>query len=154
MSQPRYREHVGAPWWIWVLMIVLTISLGLAYLGYVDPVWAAVVFVASTGLGTWWLLASRALIMVDGEAFVAGRARLPLVHVGAVTALDAEATRRLGGVDADARAYLCTRGSTSTAVRVDVDDAADPTPYWLVSTAHPEALRDALLRARAELRRA
>lgn len=148
-SRHRYAEHIGAPWWIWALLLVLTASLGIAYGGYVDPYLALLVFGAATGLGVWWLLTSRALVAVDDEVFVAGRARLPLEHVGEVTPLDAAATRRLGGVDADARAYLCTGGSTSTAVRVDVDDDADPTPYWLVSTARPEHLLDVLLAARA-----
>ena len=29
-------------------------------------------------------------------------------------------------------------------VRVDLNDPADPHPYWLVSTRHPERLADAL----------
>ena len=37
---------------------------------------------------------------------VAGRARIPLQHVGEVVPLDAEGVRRQAGVDADARALL------------------------------------------------
>ena len=52
-------------------------------------------------------------------------------------ALDAEATRRVAGVEADARAYLLLRPYLKRAVRVEITDPADPAPYWLVSTAAP-----------------
>jgi hypothetical protein len=32
----------------------------------------------------------------------------------------------------------------SRAVRVEIDDPADPAPYWLLSTRHPERLAAAL----------
>ena len=51
--------------------------------------------------------------------------------------LDAEETRRVHGVDADARAFLLTRPYLKRSVQVPVHDPADPTPYWLVSTRHP-----------------
>ncbi len=48
------------------------------------------------------------------------------------------------GSEADARAYLLVRPYLKRAVRVTVVDPADPTPYWLVGTRHPEALAAAL----------
>ena len=48
------------------------------------------------------------------------------------------------GRDADARAYLLIRPYLQAPVRVDVRDPADPTPYWLVSTRHPEQLAAAV----------
>ena len=47
-------------------------------------------------------------------------------------------------MDADARAYLLLRPYLSRAVMVPVDDPADPTPYWLVSTRRPDELVAAL----------
>ena len=146
---PRYVERVGAPVFLWVLVIVLAVSLGIAYGAAVDAVWGLCAFVASQGLGLWWLLTARARIAVDDDVFVAGRATLPLEFVGAVLVLDPGETRHLAGPGADARAFLLLRGSASTAVKVVLDDPADPTPYWLVGTRHPRRLRDALLAAKA-----
>ena len=44
----------------------------------------------------------------------------------------------------DARAHVCLRAWARTAVRVEVVDPADPTPYWLVSTRHPARLAAAI----------
>ena len=50
------------------------------------------------------------------------------------------------GVDADARAFLLTRPYLKRSVKITVQDPADRTPYWLVSTRHPRELADALRR--------
>ncbi len=89
-----------------------------------------------------------ARVATDPDGFSAGRALLPYRHVGSAEPLDAESTRRVLGVDADARAYLLVRAYCRGAVKVTVDDPADPTPYWLVSTRHAAALA-ASLTARA-----
>jgi hypothetical protein len=70
----------------------------------------------------------------------AGTARLPLTALGAATALDAEAARRLRTTEADARAFMLLRGYVRTAVRVDVTDPEDPTPYLYLSTRRPDKL--------------
>jgi hypothetical protein len=80
---------------------------------------------------------------VDGW-FRAGRARIEAEHLGGVTALDAEETRRVAGPEADARAYLLLRPYAKRAVKVEITDPADPAPYWLVCTRHPDELASAL----------
>jgi hypothetical protein len=71
---------------------------------------------------------------------------LPRDVVGSVDVLDHEATRRVLGPDADARAFLVTRPYVRSAVKVEVADAADPTPYWIVSSRAPEQLASSLRR--------
>ncbi len=48
------------------------------------------------------------------------------------------------GVDADARAFLVTRPYLKRSVLVPVLDPDDRTPYWLISTRHPDRLAAAL----------
>jgi hypothetical protein len=81
--------------------------------------------------------------IVDGR-FHAGRAQIDRAYVGAAQALDEETTRLTAGRDADARAYLLLRPYLHRAVRVEIADPSDPTPYWLVNTRHPETLASAL----------
>jgi len=145
----HYEERTGAPVFLWILVEILSLSLAIAYGAAAGIVWGVGALVITQGLGLWWLLAMRARIAVDDGVLVAGRARLPVRFVGAVTALDPDGARYLGGPGADARAFLLLRGSGLPAVRVNLDDPADPTPYWLITTRRPDALRDALLAAKA-----
>ena len=93
------------------------------------------------------VLAAVLLSVGYGAGVTVARRRLPgrpgpiaRPHLGTATALDAESTRRIAGVDADARAYLLLRPYLKRAVRVEITDPADPAPYWLVSTRHPDEL--------------
>ena len=103
---------------------------------------AGLVALAVVGAGLRSYGAAR--VATDPDGFSAGRALLPYRYVGEVEALDAAATRRLLGVDADARAYLLVRAYCRGAVKVMVADPADPAPYWLVSTRHPGLLAASL----------
>jgi len=78
----------------------------------------------------------------SGEArrLRAGGAVIPLAALGAAEEVDAEGLRRLLGVEADARAYVCHRSWVRTAVRFEVTDARDATPYWLICTRRPAQL--------------
>ena len=102
---------------------------------------------------TWGLVAARVRVGVaDGEV-VAGAAHVPLRHVGAVTPLDADPARRARGPEADANAFLVLRPWVATAVRVEITDPADPTPYWLVSTREPQRFAAAASTARGDAAR-
>lgn len=145
------RERLVAPpsWWIGVL--VFAAAWGWVAL-VVSGVPAAVVTGLLVGGATGGLLwAYGATVVVAGpEGLQVGRAHLPSRHVGHVEPLGPAATRALLGPDADARAWLQVRPYLDTAVRVDVDDPDDPTPYWVVSTRDPEAVAAALRPARPD----
>ena len=120
-------------------------SILLAFL-VATPVWLAF---AVTGVVLVMVLLlflgyGSARVTVHDGVLTAGRARIDLRLVGAAHALDADDTRRLAGRDADARAYLLLRPYLRRAVRVSIEDPADPTPYWLVSTRRPERLAAAI----------
>jgi hypothetical protein len=88
-------------------------------------------------------------IEVTDAKLIAGRASLPLPNIGdAEGYFGVEATQQRGP-KLDARAWLVIRGWISPVVKVGVNDANDPTPYWLVSTRHPAALIEALAKAKS-----
>lgn len=145
---PVYDERLGVPLRWWALATMFLASMLLAFL-VATPTWLAL-------LGTAVLVAAvlllftgygAARVTVRDGMLTAGRARIPVRLTGDVEALDAEATHRLAGRDADARAYLLLRPYLRRAVRVDIVDPADPTPYWLVSTRRPDRLVAALIEA-------
>lgn len=141
----EYDERLGVPLRWWVQGTMLVASLWLAVVVAVPGVVAWVVTIVAMGLLVLALVSfgSARVSVVDGE-FRAGPAHIAVVHLGAVAPLDAETTRRTAGVDADPRAYLLLRPYLKRAVRVEITDPADPAPYWLVSTRHPDELAQAL----------
>jgi Protein of unknown function (DUF3093) len=144
-SSPTYAERLGVPlrWWVQGTMLVAT--LWLAVVVALPALAAWVVTLVALAVMTFLLTAigSARLVVADGT-FRAGRAHIGGEHLGAAVALDAEETHRTAGVDADARAYLLLRPYLKRAVKVEITDPADPAPYWLVCTRHPEELAKAL----------
>lgn len=123
---------------LWPVDDVLSISTGLV---------ALVVLVVLA----WW---TSPVVSVgtgpDGQPVLrAGRATIPTSLLGDVTVLDRAAMTRELGPSLDARAYVCLRAWARTGVRVELDDPADPTPYWLVSSRHASDLAAALVAAGA-----
>lgn len=143
------RLHVPLRWWVQGTMLVATF-----WLAFIVVLAPAVAWAASGVLlaGTVALLLGygAARIRVADGMLLAGRARIPVHLLAEPTALDAETTRLLAGRNADARAFFLLRPYLKRAVRVAVEDPADPTPYWLLSTRHPERLAGALTTARLE----
>ncbi|MGZ4537183.1 MAG: DUF3093 domain-containing protein [Nocardioidaceae bacterium] len=136
-----YDERLGVPLRWWALATMFLASLLIAFL-VATPAWVAI---GGTGLLVTLVVLlflgyGAARVSVAGGELRAGRARIPVQLLGAAVALDAVATRRRAGVDADARAYLLLRPYLKRAVFVPVEDPADPTPYWLVATRHPDRL--------------
>jgi len=90
--------------------------------------------------------------LADG-VFQVGRARLPVSVISGVDPVPATQRRAALGPQLDARAHLAIRSWVPSAVRIHLDDPRDPTPYWMVSTRHPERLA-AALRAAADTTKA
>ena len=139
-----YEEHLTAPVWAWAISALAGVMAGLIFLR-VGP--AAALVGALGGAALWGTLVvayGRAGVRVRDGFLEAGTARLPLSALGAVQQLDAEAARRLRTTEADARAFMLLRGYVPTAVRVEVVDPEDPTPYLYLSTRRPKELAKAL----------
>ncbi len=144
-SDPAYDERLRVPLRWWVQGTMLVASLWLAVVVAVPGLVAWVVTTLAMGLvAAFFLSYGSARLSVGDGVLRAGRARISAVHVGGADALDAEQTRHTAGRDADARAYLLLRPYLKRAVRVEITDPADPAPYWLLSTRHPERLVGAI----------
>ena len=147
MDGPRYRERLGVPlrWWVQGTMLVASLWLA-CVVAIPQPVAWTVTAVAMALLVALLVSYGSVRLEVGDGTFRAGRARIESRHLGAAEALDAESTRRVAGREADARAFLVLRPYLKRAVRVEITDPADPAPYWLVSSRHPEELAQVLTR--------
>lgn len=145
-----YDERLTVPrsWWLMALLGVALLGAALLPLGLVallGGVAAGAVGVASA-LTTY----GSARIRVVAGTLLAGAAQVPLSALGEAHALDADEAFAWRTRHADARAHMLLRAYIPTAVRVEVTDPADPTPYLYLSTRQPKRLAAALCRARPD----
>lgn len=81
-----------------------------------------------------------------------GKASIGLEYLGGASAFTGTYAIAERGPQLDARAWTRFRAWIGPVVRVEIQDEADPTPYWLFSTRRPEQLVAALRTARAEVK--
>jgi hypothetical protein len=144
-----YAERLSVPLRWWALTTMFLATLLLAFL-VATPWWVAV---AGTGVLVllvvlFFVSYGGARVSVRDGVLTAGRAHIDVRHLGQVLVLDPREARLLAGREADARAYLLLRPYLREAVRLDVEDPADPAPYWLLSTRHPRRLARAVEEAK------
>lgn len=140
-----YEERLVAPplWWLGGLAVSGMLAAGIHSGGTGPRAVVPYVVLPLLALGVLSLSSRGTVRVADGVLQVPG-ARIPLTHIGGITPLEREQTRRLRGPLAEPRAYVATRPWLQRSVRVQVEDPEDDTPYWLVGTRDPQALSAAL----------
>lgn len=140
-----YRERLSVPLAYWIIAFAFGLSFVTAIGFYLGP-WEAVVsgVLTAAGISAVLLRLGGVRITVDAAGLTVGRSLLEWPYVGNVTIHDAAAARRRLGVDAVASAWVVQRPYIPGAVEVEVEDAADPHPYWLVSSRNPAQMAAAI----------
>ncbi|WP_416979283.1 DUF3093 domain-containing protein [Streptomyces sp. T028] len=148
LSTTPYEERLTAPRTWWLISFLVGVSFALILLpfgtlpllgGLVGGTAAAAVVASSYG---------SVRIRVVGDALIAGEAKIPVAALGEAEVLAPEEARAWRTYKADTRAFLLLRAYIPTALKVQVTDPDDPTPYVYLSTREPERLAQALRTAR------
>lgn len=148
-QQVRYRERLWVPWWWWLIglglaaLLATEVNMGIG--GLPDWLPYAVLGAAAAGVLLWL---SRTEVRVTGDGadveLWAGDAHLPTSVITRCAAVPRTAKSAALGRQLDPAAYVQHRTWVGPMVLVVLDDPDDPTPYWLVSTRHPERVLSAL----------
>jgi hypothetical protein len=145
----RYRERLWVPWWWWPLCFALptVVALEINHAVPALPDWLAfAVLFPVTAAALLWL--GRIEIQVaDGDGQVelwAGDAHLPATVIARSAEVPRSAKSATLGRQLDPAAFVLHRGWVGPMVLLVLDDADDPTPYWLVSCRHPDRMLSAL----------
>lgn len=135
---PIYVERlaVRARWWVVVIAIALGGSAELVA-GFDWHVVAVVLPALLVPTLVLLALSARTTLVVDRDGLRAGGMTMSYDDMESVEALDGPRTRLLLGPQADPAARLVVRGYIRESVLVR-PMRSEPTPYWLVSTRHPE----------------
>ncbi|TKT03226.1 DUF3093 domain-containing protein [Streptomyces lasalocidi] len=148
LSATPYEERLTAPrsWWLISFLVGLAMALVLLPFGTLPLLGGLVggTAVAAVMASSYGSLRIR----VVGDSLIAGEAKIPVTALGATEVLDAEEARAWRTYKADTRAFLLLRSYIPTALKVEVIDPEDPTPYLYLSSRDPERLAQALEAAR------
>lgn len=145
----HYDERLTAPgfWWFCASLLGVTCGLTPLPLGLLPALVGLVVGGGLALLGV-SVYGSVRIRVVSGQ-LVAGKARIPVSALGAVEVLEKEEARAWRSHKADPSAFMVLRAYVPTAVRIEVSDPQDPTPYVYLSTRRPKRLAAALETARS-----
>jgi Protein of unknown function (DUF3093) len=145
----RYRERLWVPWWWWPLglalaaLIAFEVNLGVRAL----PGWLpfATLFIVAAAALLWLCRVEiRVTAGPEGVELWAGEAHLPVKVIARSAEIARSAKSAALGRQLDPAAYVLHRAWIGPMVLVVLDDAYDPTPYWLVSCRHPQRVLSAL----------
>ena len=145
----RYRERLWVPWWWWPIAFAFAALLAAEFnMSIIEvPPWIpyAVLCLAAAGVLVWL---SRFEVRVVGDGpnaeLWAGPAHLPASVISRSAEVPKSAKSAAMGRQLDPAAYVLHRGWVGPMVLTVLDDPDDPTPYWLVSSRHPDRLLAAL----------
>ncbi len=144
-----YRETLRTPWWWYGVSLgvacLLAAEFHISGLPLTDWIPFGILLPLSVVL-VWWM--GRSPLEVGGGELRIRDAHLPLQYASGAIALDGPTLRRVIGREGDPAAYVSIRPWIGPGVQVWMDDAGDPTPYWVVSSRHPDLVVAAIRAAR------
>ena len=139
-----YKEVIRAPLWLVAFVYFLFLSLVLSVWAALGNTPALITF----GVLTLWLIylyfKTALKIEVDQTHLRVGGAAIEHKYIGEVTVLTSAQVKLIRTRDADPLAYLAIRFWNSKAVKLQVLDDRDRTPYWLITTNKGQELVKAL----------
>ena len=145
----QYREALRAPWWWYAVAIfvagLLAAEFHISSLALTDYLSFGILLPLSVVIV--WSLGRGALEISDGELRVRG-AHIPLADISGAVALNAETLRRVVGREGDPAAFVSIRPWIGPGLQLWLDDPEDPTPYWVISSRHPQRVVDLVRAAR------
>jgi hypothetical protein len=140
MPTDLYRERVlpsGLTFGLAPLLGLFVYAIALP-LDAVLGLWLAI---AATLILTVCLYSLAPVIVVTPIEIRVGRATIERRFLAAIREISAEEIYAERGHKLDARAFTSFQASVRSALKVELADPTDPTPYWLFSTRRPEELR-------------
>lgn len=140
-----YGEQLRAPWTWWLVGFGLVGCIAIVVLAYLPP-WAGIsaCVLAAVAVAAGLIAYGGTRLTVSQEGVRVGRYFLAAEYVAGASAFIGKEAGEAVGPGADPRSFLFTRPFVRDLVRIDLDDAADPHPCWLVSTRRPVAFAAAI----------
>ena len=103
-----------------------------------DDFWALVTFVSTeVAIASLGIFAAPTL-KLNKESLSIGKVLIPTKYVKSVTVIETNAQQSEKGPKLHPAAYIRFQVAVKGLLKIELNDPADPTPYWLISSRHPE----------------
>lgn len=142
-STLNYTEKLWPNFWTWVIVVGIS-GAGVLIFIPISELAGIIAFVGLLLLQSILLITSTPKIEVTATTLQVGRAVIERTFIGDVNIYSGQDAFEQRGRKLNGLAYLCFRGWIKDVVKIDIEDPADPTPYWLTSSRYPERLAAAL----------
>ena len=139
-----YRERLWPSSWMWLLVLALAGTLGIAYGAAYGALVGLATFVPVTALALGLLVLASPVVSLSPDRLRAGRADIPCSVLARCAELDAEGMKRALRSAEPTLFMLVRPWSVTHGVLIEVVDPLDPHTSWLVSSRRPAAFVDAL----------
>ena len=146
----RYRERLWVPWWWWPpafgVAVLIALEVNQAARNLPDWISVAALFAVAAAALVWLGRVEVRVVGQPGQLELwAGQAHLPTNLISRSAEIPRSAKFAALGRQLDPAAFVLHRAWVGPMVLVVLNDPDDPTPYWLVSTRHPDRVLAALL---------
>jgi len=140
----KFREVIRPPLWLMTFIYFLALSLGIAVWAAINTLAAAIVMATLTLATIAIYFASALVIEIDECELRVGKAHIDKKFCGQVRVLTPAEMSLQRTREADLAAFLAIRFWTAHGVKIEIKDARDQTPYWLVTSKRGDHLAKAL----------
>ncbi len=131
---PVYQEKLGWPWWLWAFALFLAASISLAVWAAISPMATIVISVIQFSLLILASIKTKLIITVTKGWLLVGPAAIERAFLKSFAPLVFTELAKIRGVDGDPAAFLQLRFWVNAAIKIELRDPRDETPYWLIST--------------------
>ena len=150
MNEVRFQERVLPSFGFFLMLLLLPLAISLVFL----PINAAIGFLIAVSayfVAILMALINSPLIALDSSGLHVSKVSIPANLIRGAKVIEPKEVFAERGTRLDARAYTRFQIGVSSLIRIEIADAKDPTPYWLISTRKAEELAVALNANRAIL---
>lgn len=140
----EFAERISWPLSLWAFLGVMVGSIFLTFWAPFNFLFASTVTIVFIAALFYAHYKSRLdIVVINGWLYV-GNAKIELKYIKSAKELNKKQFLKMRGPSADPAAFNATRYWIKTGVKVELNDKADPTPYWLISSRKAKALADCL----------
>lgn len=140
VSTPVYRERLTPSPWVYVAALLIVPTVTILFMP-LQLLWVGLgVGVALfLGLCVWMYLRSPNIIITD-EVFQIGSAAIERKYLSDAQAFYEDDAFKERGQRLELESFYLFQLGISPVVKISNTDEADPVPYWLLSTRHPQRI--------------